>query len=54
MISGKWPEPGEMSPGEEWEYAHELLRDAHRDDERVVKWLIDLDGPTGQEGELSS
>jgi hypothetical protein len=49
-----FPGPDEMSPREEREYAHDIERDARRDDERVVKWLIDLDDPTGQHAELSS
>jgi hypothetical protein len=37
---------------EEWDYL-DIERHARRDDERILKCVIDLDGPTDQEGELS-
>jgi hypothetical protein len=51
MISGQWPGPGEMSPDEALEYAYDDWRGTRRDDDHVEKCVIDLDGPTGQEGE---
>ncbi len=48
MSSDKWPEPGEMSPSEEREYARDIERDSSKDERRTTTWRIDLERPSDQ------
>src|SRR5215470_388639 len=44
-----FPGPEDLSPSEEWVYAHEIERESRKDDWRVVGFRIDLEEPADQE-----